>query len=163
MLQLDVRGSLSLFPLWAFGPDLQDLQPISTLPTDGKSGAFVAHLFALTSVRQLINHGFCLSGVDIFCLSGVHPCLLATRLDPCCSAGLSWLLARHGRELQVRGASRSCLMYRTLWRMWWCWSQICLMIGSPVTAPARFRWKSCHGRPSSEWDWKTPALFRRWP
>ena len=56
MLRLDVHGSLSLFHLWVFGPDLQDLQPIATLPTDGKSGAFVAHLasFAPTSVRQIV-------------------------------------------------------------------------------------------------------------
>ena len=40
-----------------------------------------------------------------WCSTGVHPCLPSARLDPCCAAGVSWLLARHGRKLQVwRGA-----------------------------------------------------------
>ena len=58
-------------------------------------------------------------------LSGVHPCLLAARIDPCCAAGFSWLLARHGRELQVRAnRERMC-------PAWWWHSQFAMVKPRP--------------------------------
>ena len=116
MLQLDVHGSLSLFHLWAFGPDLQDLQPIATLPTDGKwkigcvrcSLGFVCTHFCSTVAPELACDPVCaLRGLQLGALQLTFDCaisswcgallLLRTGFEHC-----AWL-SMATRRVQVHG------------------------------------------------------------